>query len=267
MKYQIGEFSHIIRLSIKTLRYYHETGILTPSEIDNFTGYRYYDDQSIEKANIIIELKNLGFSINEIKTILSGYNDDTEIKDFIVKKQKELINKINNYKKIESKLVYFLKQQGNKNIDYCPDDIIEKTVPDIQIASIRFQGKYSDAGKYFSEIGKCIGKFINGSAFSLYYDKEFKDTNADIESGFPISKSIVHSDIKTRLLKGGKALTIIHNGSYELLGFSYKKIFDYCQSNNLKTISPIKEIYHKGPGIIFRRNPKNFITEIQIYLR
>src|SRR5690349_15713633 len=48
--YSIGEFSQITGLSAKTLRFYHEKGILVPSSVDEATGYRFYDANKVEKA-------------------------------------------------------------------------------------------------------------------------------------------------------------------------------------------------------------------------
>ncbi len=74
-------------------------------------------------------------------------------------------------------------------------------------------------------------------------------------------------DIKSRNLKGGKATTIIHKGPYEVIGESYKKIIDFINSNNIQTDLPVREKYLKGPGMIFRGNPKNYLTEIQILMK
>jgi len=52
--YSIGEFSQITGLSVKTLRFYHEKGILLPSSVDEATGYRFYQADKIEKARIRI---------------------------------------------------------------------------------------------------------------------------------------------------------------------------------------------------------------------
>jgi len=46
MHYNIGEFSRMTSLSIKSLRLYHDKGILIPVQVDKFTGYRYYDDSN-----------------------------------------------------------------------------------------------------------------------------------------------------------------------------------------------------------------------------
>lgn len=43
----IGDFSLITHLSIKTLRYYHQAGLLEPAEVDPSTGYRYYRVEQI----------------------------------------------------------------------------------------------------------------------------------------------------------------------------------------------------------------------------
>ena len=40
----------------------------------------------------------------------------------------------------------------------------------------------------------------------------------------------------------------------------------FGQKNNYPTLLPSREIYLKGPGMIFRGNPKNYLTEIQIMI-
>jgi effector-binding domain-containing protein len=68
-------------------------------------------------------------------------------------------------------------------------------------------------------------------------------------------------------LKGGKCVSLIHKGPYEKLGESYQKIFGYINSNGYQTLIPSREVYIKGPGMIFRGNPNNYLTEIQIFLK
>ena len=64
--YSIGEFSQVTGLSVKTLRFYHEKGILIPSSVDDSTGYRFYDPEKIEKARVIMQLRRMEFSIEDI---------------------------------------------------------------------------------------------------------------------------------------------------------------------------------------------------------
>ena len=50
MRFSIGELSKITQIPIKTLRFYHEKELLIPSEIDEFTNYRYFSEKDYEKA-------------------------------------------------------------------------------------------------------------------------------------------------------------------------------------------------------------------------
>ena len=69
---KIGDFSKFSRVSIKTLRYYDEIGLLKPAEVDKFTGYRYYSVDQLSRLNRIMGLKDLGLSLEEINQLLAG---------------------------------------------------------------------------------------------------------------------------------------------------------------------------------------------------
>ncbi len=65
--YKIGELSKLCSLPVKTLRYYDSEGILCPDYTDSFTGYRYYSANKLFDCHRIIALKELGFTLDEIK--------------------------------------------------------------------------------------------------------------------------------------------------------------------------------------------------------
>lgn len=90
MLYKIGDFSKETNVSVKTLRYYDEINLFKPMEIDLFTGYRYYDSSQIDDLNLILKLKEVGFTLEEIKTSWNNFSDDT-----MLKKKNELLNEIN----------------------------------------------------------------------------------------------------------------------------------------------------------------------------
>ena len=59
--FTIGEFSKVTGLTVKTLRFYHEEGLLEPASVDPRTGYRHYDERQIETARAIAFLRSLEF--------------------------------------------------------------------------------------------------------------------------------------------------------------------------------------------------------------
>ena len=82
---KIGDFAKIFDVSIKTIRFYEEKGLIVPSFIDVYSGYRYYDDNNIKEMSKILYLKEKGLSLEEIK----NFNDDNI--DYKIKEYEEKI--------------------------------------------------------------------------------------------------------------------------------------------------------------------------------
>lgn len=117
--YRIGIFSKMVDIPVRTLRYYDECNILKPSEIDKFTGYRYYNEDDIMKCKMIKLLKYLDFTLEEI----NRYKDCLD-ENIINKKREEIKEKLKILKLKYQKLTIMLyeiqnnKQSINKNENY-----------------------------------------------------------------------------------------------------------------------------------------------------
>lgn len=102
--YKIKEFSELTNVSIKTLRYYDEINLFKPSYIDEFTNYRYYEDNQIKDIKYIIKLKSLGLSLNEIK-------------DYINTNDMVILNKISSDLKVNIAAIdEFIEDKNNYSI-------------------------------------------------------------------------------------------------------------------------------------------------------
>ena len=88
MKMQIKEFAEFMGVSVRTLHYYDEIGLLSPALVDKFTGYRFYDDNSLLRMQEILFYRELDFSLKSIGEILSSPNYD---KTKALKEQKHLL--------------------------------------------------------------------------------------------------------------------------------------------------------------------------------
>ena len=88
MKMHIKEFAKLCGVSVRTLHYYDEIGLLKPSETDKVSGYRFYDKNSLLRMQEILFYRELDFSLNSIKEILSSENYD---KEKALCEQKELL--------------------------------------------------------------------------------------------------------------------------------------------------------------------------------
>lgn len=67
----IGEFARRSRLSPKALRLYDGLGLLSPARVDEFSGYRYYDDGQLGQARLIADLRHVGIPLTTVKELLS----------------------------------------------------------------------------------------------------------------------------------------------------------------------------------------------------
>ena len=88
MKMQIKEFAEFTGVSVRTLHYYDEIGLLLPADVDRATGYRYYDEKSILRMQEILFYRELDFSLKSISEMLSSSNYD---KTKALQEQKQLL--------------------------------------------------------------------------------------------------------------------------------------------------------------------------------
>ena len=274
--FSIGEFSKITGLTVKTLRFYHEQNLLLPSMVDDQTGYRYYDAGKIDQARTIACLRELEFPLQEIAEILSNCRDESDILEYLQRHKKNLAAKAEHYKQVEARLDHIVRQQREarvamKNSTF---EVEEKNVDSMRMAGVRLTGRYSDCGQGFSKIGRKLGRYISGPCFLLHYDSEYKENDANFEACFPL-RSGANIDAATgntagidvRELPGGRCVALLHKGPYDELGRSYEKILKYIKSKGYNIEMPTREVYLKGPGMIFKGNPKKYLTEIQMLIQ
>ena len=140
----------------------------------------------------------------------------------------------------------------------------EKTIEPLLVAGIRMKGAYGDCGRIFSRLGRAAGRHISGKPLCLYYDGEYRDGDADFEPCFPVRREFSADGVSVRALPGGRCLALVHRGAYGQLGRGYAKILKRAGELRLKIALPTREVYVKGPGLIFKGNPKNYLTEIQL---
>lgn len=258
--YLISQFSKISGLTVKALRYYDEQNILKPSYRAENTLYRYYDENDLEKALLIKLLRSLNFSILEIKETLEMAENEMDLSYILREKiekieqnitqEKALIEEINNYL---SPATTNAKHQNYK--------ISIEEVPPILVASVRFEDKYNELGKYVPLLYNEVQNSVSGDLVNCYYDEECVE-QADMELCLPTKKKISSSKVECKYLPAIKAICTTHYGSHEMLHFAYKALFEYVNEQKIETYTPSREIYVKGPGRIFKGNPQNYVTKI-----
>lgn len=140
----------------------------------------------------------------------------------------------------------------------------EKILQPTTVAGIRMRGKYCECGKVFGKLFRSLGRLASGPPMLLHYDCEFKAEDADFEPCVPVRHAHPVEGINVRELPGGRCVSLIHQGPYDELGRSYQKLGEYLRDKGLAATIPSRELYLKGPGMIFKGNPRKYLTEIQM---
>ena len=98
--FSTGELAKAAEVSVRTIQYYDQRGILTPSEVTE-GGRRIYHDSDLERLQVICFLRDLDFSINQIKKLLQEENRE-QVLELLLTDQIESLEKSS--KEIEVKL-------------------------------------------------------------------------------------------------------------------------------------------------------------------
>lgn len=263
--FSIGEFSKISGLTVKAIRFYHDKQILIPSHVDSGSGYRTFDDKNVETAKTIVALREMEFSVDEIKSIFAECDQDQDLLTQLDTRKSELEKKIKTQTEIVKKIECVIEQLRQEKNTLSFDHVIEeRELPSVLIGGIRMQGRYPEMGKSFGKLGRKVGRHIAGPAMCLYYDEEYKEEGADFEPFFPIKKNLNVKDVSIRELPECRAVCLRHLGPYDKIHQCYKRLFEYANQQNLSVTTPSREVFLKGPGMIFKGNPKKYLTEVQL---
>ena len=178
--YKIGELSQLCRLPVKTLRFWTDIGLLVPDEIDRFTGYRYYKADRISDCHRILALKELGFTLEEIKHHLHMGNT-AGIPALLEARRSELIQSAAKLSQQLRRLDSMLKNitEGESNMFH----LVVRNESGFCAACVRkYFDKKEDAYALLSEMRQCLPKSVQGKRSAiLNFETEYRERGFDLE--------------------------------------------------------------------------------------
>lgn len=185
--FKIGEFSKLVRVSPRMLRHYEQQGLLQPTEVDRFTGYRLYSASQIPLLSQIIELRDMGFGIEEIKKLLPKYNDRAVMKDALLQKQEQIQRTL---VLEQAKLVKIAALSGKLQEVTMVYNVELKALHAEKVLSLRETvASPEKETEQWEKLAAFVAKHnINAPAvgYSIYHDEDSKETDVDIEIAVPV---------------------------------------------------------------------------------
>ena len=266
-KLKIGEFSQMMQVTVKTLRYYEQKGLLIPNEVDEWTGYRYYTIEQMQKLNNIRNLQQLGFSLDEIKGL---YEEETHYPSLrqLNAKIKETNQLLQTLIERRTKLLHWrnsikeIKTMDKFSIQSLPEIIVashREVIPSYEAIGEMCCNKI---GPEMQRLGcKCPPP---GYCFTIEHNDEYSPTNIDIEYCEQVEEMGEDSAIIQfkRLAEVPKAVCMKHYGPYDKFYESYTELFKYLEENGYKVACRPRCSYIDG--IWNQEDPNLWLSIIQI---
>ena len=262
--YKIGMFAAMNHVTVKTLRFYEEQGLLMPALIHPDTGYRYYTLSQMAVLHQITALKLAGFKLEEIANINSGADEIA----VLLKKKAELLEKIADItRQIAVVDGYLAKKKTGLS-----SPVLIKTIPETTVAFMRIRlESYDCLFDRMPEMGALMEKAgcecaLPEYCFTAYPESGYKDGDIPVE----ICESVVEAkkeigDLKFKTMPEIQAACVFHKGSYRTFSESYETVLRYIEENGYEIAGEIRESYIDG--VWNKDDESRWLSEIQVPVR
>jgi DNA-binding transcriptional MerR regulator len=244
----IGDFSRATHLTVKTLRHYHETGLLEPAQIDPQTGYRRYTTEQIQVAQIIRRFRDLDMPLNQIRAVLSAPD---------VRARNELIGA--HLKRLEGDLAQTQAAVASLR------DLLEDPTPDVAIgrrkvdrmsaAAISEVIRVEDALSWFlgalgelQAVLSAQGIALTGPAGGMFSNALFSHARGKATVFLPCDGNArAIGRVAPLVIPAVELATLVHKGSHANIDIAYGSLATYVTRHALAVDGPLREYYLVGP--------------------
>lgn len=266
MKLKIGEFARLAQISIQTLRYYDELGLLKPADVDIFNNYRYYTLEQLPRLVQILAFKDLGFSLDQITRLLEEKLGNDELRRLLSIKQQEmhqqLQDQLDRLERINARLRWI-----DEECTPPACEVILKRIEPIRIVSVSGSiPTYWDSGSLWGQLLELLNRYQilpQGPWFTICHASE---PEIDVEVCAPLLPGQEgNHNIPSRTLAGVENMACtIHHGPFTGLNTAFTGLMRWIDANGFSVAGPDREVYLRLPEHGQYHTDQNAITELQI---
>ena len=247
--FKIGDFSKLSQVSIKTLRYYDEIGLLRPSEIDRFTSYRYYTASQLSRLNRILLLKDLGLSLDQIGRLLESDLPPAQLRGMLKLRQAEIERSIDEEEARLARVAALLTYIEQENVNMSQYDVVIKKVAPVRIASIRdVVANYGAQGELWGKLGAYLAQHNVkpvAPCLTIDHNEGYKERDVDLEVCEVIDAPLAaNSRVHVYDLPAVEQMACtVHHGPFPQLSQGYQALMQWAEANGYRFIGSSREVY------------------------
>ena len=268
--FKIGDFSKLSQVSVKTLRYYDEIGLLRPGEIDRFTGYRYYAASQLSRLNRILLLKGLGLSLDQIGRLLENDLPVDQLRGMLKLRRAEIERSIEDEETRLAQVAALLNQIEQENTRMSNYDVVIKKITPVRIASIRdVVANYSAQGELWGELDAYLAQHNVkpvAPCVTIDHNDGYKERDVDLEVCEVIDAALLPAALsasdRVRVYELPAVETMactVHHGPFPQLNQGYQALMQWAEANSYRFCGASREVYLHVEG-----DEASNVAEIQI---
>lgn len=268
--FTIGDFASYGRVSVRMLRHYDAIGLLPPARVDPATGYRSYDASQLARLNRIVALKDLGFTLDQVQSILDDKVGAEELRGMLRLRQADLQTQISSdsarLRQVEARL-QLIEREGAMPTD----DIQIKQLPGVRIAELTGTADGFEPASIGPVIQPLYEQLMSqleranvtpkGPALA-YYEETSDGDQVVVHAGVPVSvaPSDSYEFAIVDLPPVERAATIVHGGLMDNVMPTIQTLGRWIDANGYRATGYNRELYlDYGCG----DDPRSWTTELQ----
>lgn len=221
--FTIGDFARHGRVSLRMLRHYDAIGLLLPAHVDRSSGYRFYKAAQLSRLNRIVALKGLGFTLQQVQTILDEDISTEELRGMLRLRRAELqaalADAASGLAQIEARL-RSIENEGSMP----QEDVVIRQLPALRLAELSAMAtSFSPdetgplVGRLFDELRRRLdsaGVAPTGPRTVYFETPDEGDHGIVVHVGLPVPVGVTEdADLQiVSLPPVERAATIVHRG-------------------------------------------------------
>jgi DNA-binding transcriptional MerR regulator/effector-binding domain-containing protein len=275
--FSIGDFAGLSRVSVRMLRHYDAIGLLRPAHVDPHSGYRYYTAAQLRVLNRVVALKDLGFTLQQVKAVIDEKVGSGELRGMLRLRRAQLAARVEQdylrLAQVDARL-HMIETEGHMNTA----DVILKPLPALRVAELSATAAgYDDPASItenlsplyprLMELMEQHGVAITGAPIAYYEPAPTGpgDETITVHAAFPIAADAGHGDLGfdvVDLPPVEQAATALHEGSMSEAFRTGQMIATWIDDNGYRTVPPgfAREVYLDCPPGEFDK----WVTEMQL---
>jgi DNA-binding transcriptional MerR regulator len=268
----VGDLASSTGVTVRLLHHYDEIGLLPPTWVDPNTNYRYYESAQIGRLQRILALKELGFTLVQVRSIVDDQISPAELRGMLRLRQNDLSSQIadaqQRFVRAEHLIQRLEKDELEMNVNQA--SVVRKNLPEMLFAELSapIEGFGEHVGPVLGPLYPQLFTAIETHGLTpigtpmAYYTEDVERAGYIVHAALPIavaSSANIAGNLQCTVLPAIDAAALVHYGTMDTIGESYAALLTWIEANNLRSVGYSREVYLDCPP----DDQSRWVTELQ----